>query len=68
MDRLRQFCAVVVLTFVLSFSAFAGEMATGAVSEPPSEQTSVTGEMATGCVDPVTEFGLTILQSLLSLF
>jgi hypothetical protein len=83
MNRLRQFCIVVVLTFALNFSAFAGEMATGVVQPPPPpppQAASVMGEMATGVtatdeesaetsvVDPVTAFTLDILQSLLSLF
>ena len=68
MNRLRQFCIVVVLTFLLGFSAFAGEMSTGIVSHPPPHQTLAEGDMAPGYVDPVTEFGLSILQSLLSLF
>jgi hypothetical protein len=83
MNRLHQFCGVVVLTFALSFSTFAGEMATGALPPPPPpppQTASVMGDMQCGFtatneestetsyVDPVTEFTLNILQGLLSLF
>jgi hypothetical protein len=82
MNRLRQFCATTILMFTLIFPTFAGEIATGVTqSSPPQQTESVTGEIATGIMatndtpntettsfDPVTEFGLSILQSLLALF
>ncbi len=82
MNRLRQFCVVVVLTFALNFSAFAGEMATGVVQPPPPppQSTSVMGDINCGVtatnetvtetsfVDPVTALTLNIVQGLLSLF
>jgi hypothetical protein len=82
MNRLRQFCAATVLTLVLVFTVFAGDMATGYVQPPPQQQQSAfSGDMATGdtatnltpitgatYIDPVTGHALSILQSLLSLF
>jgi hypothetical protein len=60
-----------ILTFTLTFSTFAGDIHCGVVSESPSQQTSVAGDMATGAtvtVDPITGLALDILQNLLSLF
>ena len=81
MKHLRQCCAAAVLTFALAFSAFSGEMECGAVSPPPNPPASITGDMATGITaadgrsstestfaDPVMDFTLNILQSVLSLF
>jgi hypothetical protein len=77
MKRLRQICAVTILTVSVTLSAFAGNINCGAVEPPPPETpSSVTGEMATGAtatnettyVDPVTGLALDILQSLLALF
>jgi len=80
MNRVRQFCAATVLTLVLTFAVFAGDMATGYVQTPP-QQSAVAGDMATGdtatdeissakpiSIDPVTGLALNILQSLLTLF
>ena len=67
MKHLRHFSVVTILTFMLTLSAFAGDMECGVVASPP-HQASVTGDMATGYVDPVTEFTLNVLQSLLSMF
>jgi hypothetical protein len=80
MKHLRHFCFASILSFLLTLSAFAGDINCGVVSPPP-EQTSVTGNMATGTtatsestsdenlfIDPVTGLALDILQSLLSLF
>jgi hypothetical protein len=81
MKHLRQLCAIAVLTFVLTSSAFAGNIECGDVPPPPVPPASATGDMATGItatngasstdaafVDPVTEITLNILQSVLSLF
>ena len=82
MNRLRQICAVTILTISVTLSAFAGNINCGVVEPPPPDPSaSVTGEMATGAtatndslsaetayVDPVTGLALDILQSLLSLF
>lgn len=81
MKPMRQLCAIAVLTFVFASSAAAGNIDCGAVSPPPDPPASITGEMATGAtstmgmsgtemasIDPLTEFTLSILQSLLSLF
>ncbi len=80
MKHLRHFCIASVLTFALTFSAFAGDINCGVVSPPPTPPAPLTGQMTTGVtatneessetsfVDPVTEFTLNILQGLLSLF
>jgi hypothetical protein len=82
MKHLRQFCAVTILTIVVTLSASAGNINCGVVAPPPPEQTtSAAGEMTTGAsatsetlsaetafVDPVTGLALGILQGLLSLF
>ena len=81
MKHLRQFCAIAVLTFALASSTFAGDIQCGVVEPSPNSQASMTGEMATGItatdrtssaetafVDPVTDFTLDILRSVLSLF
>jgi hypothetical protein len=63
MKKLQRFCAAVVLAFILTLSAFAGDIgmpgatATGDIQAP--------GVVA---LDPVTEAALSLLQSLLSLF
>jgi len=79
MKTLQRLCAVFVLTLALTMSAFAGDISTSVVSQPPSPEsqtiqgdmtTGYTGEMSTGVtsIDPVTEAALSLLQSLLSLF
>jgi hypothetical protein len=72
MNRVRRLCATTLLTVVLAASpALAGEMPQGLTSSSPSSGASVTGEMPQGLtstIDPVTEFALTLVQSLLSLF
>jgi hypothetical protein len=83
MKHLRQLCAVAVLTFALTLSAFAGDIHTGDIPPPPpiDPSKSIMGDMATGITavdgrssteatfaDPVTDFTLNILQSVLSLF
>lgn len=80
MKNLRRFCAAAVLTSVLAFSAFAGDISCPGVIPPPQPlmisetdtpgatstgETSVPGEVA---LDPVTEAALGLLQNLLSLF
>ena len=48
-----------------------GQMPGGITSTSPSSEASVIGEMPQGltsAIDPVTEFALTLVQSLLSLF
>ena len=81
MKPLRQLCATAVLTFALAFSSFAGTIDCGAVDPPPDPPASVTGDIDCGFmatngasstenafVDPVTEFTLNMLQTVLSLF
>jgi hypothetical protein len=84
MKHVRRFCATIVLTLALSFSAFAGDiLIPGATTQPtPQQKSSMTSAMpeaedsSTGdilipgadALDPVTQFTLSLLQSLLSLF
>ena len=80
MKSLRQFSITAVLTFAITISAFAGQMATGAVPPPPEPPATTTSEIVTGVtatdetgietafIDPITGIALNILQSLLALF
>ena len=83
MKNLRQFFIAVVLTFALALSAFAGDMSCpGVTNPPPPQQSSVTGDMpgpgatATGDMStpgmtafgPMTEFTLSLLQSVMFFF
>jgi hypothetical protein len=81
MKHLRQLCAIAVLTFALASSTFAGQIDCGVVDPPPNPPASVTGDMQCGFMttnemataedtfaDPVTDFTLNILQSVLSVF
>lgn len=72
MKTLRRFCTMFVLTLVLTLSAFAGDISTTVVSEPPppDSQTAATGEMSTSvtATDSVTAVALSLLQSLPPLF
>jgi len=72
MNWVRRTCATILLTVVLAASpALAGDMPGGVTSPSPSSDASLTGEMPQGltsAIDPVTEFTLSLLQSLLSLF
>jgi hypothetical protein len=81
MKHLRHFCLAVALTFALAAAALAGDINCGIVSLPsdpppasiveemPDGDTAKNGE-STGdsFADPLTEFTLSILQGLLSLF
>ena len=83
MKNLRQFCATLILTLALAFTAFAGEIGfPGSTNPPPKQQSSAAGDTqfpgATStddpsstdmtALDPVTEAALGLLRSLLSLF
>jgi hypothetical protein len=80
MKSLRHFCAITVLTFTLTLSAFAGTIECGTVPPPPSTQTATRNDLTTGItvidegsaetatIDPLTEFTLSILQTMLALF
>ena len=83
MKNFRKICAVAVLTLMIAFPTFAGEiLAPGVVEPQPTPQCSATGDIGmpgasvTGeilgpgmaALDPVTEAALDLLQSLLSLF
>ena len=80
MKRIQRLIATSVLTMALALCAVAGDMpapgATGHIPGPgvvepsPSPSTTVTGEMTTGvtATDPGTDFLLSLVQSLLSLF
>jgi hypothetical protein len=52
-------------------SALAGDMPLGITSSSPSPDASVTGHLpqgVTSVIDPLTEFTLSLLQSMLALF
>jgi len=78
MKNLRQFFPAVALTFVLTFSANAGEIQTGKTAPPPPP--TIAGEIQTGrpasepanggsaTVDPLGAIVLNILQGILSVF
>jgi hypothetical protein len=72
MRSFRISVAAGILTVVFAVSpAIAGQMPTGVTSPLPSPDASVTGDMpqgVTSAIDPVTDFALTLVQSLLSLF
>jgi hypothetical protein len=80
MRTLRQLCAASVLTLMLALSAFAGEMTTTIVSQPPPSSTSqatAEGQMTTGsagrieapgtATDSAVQAVLALVQSALSL-
>ena len=76
MKRIQRLMATFVLTMALALSAAAGDMPGPGIHLPPPS-TEATGNMPgpgvdttdfTSGIDPVTEFTLTLLQSLLSLF
>jgi putative hemolysin len=80
MKNLRQLCAVAVLTLMLAFSAYAGEMSYPVVPPPPQQQMAAgemdfpitaTGEAMSGeatGVDLWTGVALTLMRSALSVF
>ena len=84
MKHLRRFCAAIVLTLALSLSAVAGDiLIPGATTQPtpqprssmtsatPQSEDSSVGDIlipGANALDPMTEFTLSLLQSLLSLF
>jgi hypothetical protein len=82
MKHPRQLCVIVVLTFVLASSAFAGQIDCGDFPPPPpNPSASVMGDIQSGFmatnetsgtetafIDPVTDVTLNILQSVLSIF
>jgi hypothetical protein len=81
MKTLRRLCIVFVFTQLLALSAFAGDMSTSVVSQPPLPsglQAATTGDMSTGftgdistsvtATNPVITLALDLLQSLLPLF
>ncbi|MDT4955375.1 MAG: hypothetical protein QOJ02_3513 [Acidobacteriota bacterium] len=77
-----QLCVIIVLTFALASSAFAGQIDCGDFPPPPpNPSASVTGDIHSGFmttnetsgtettfIDPVTDVTLNILQSVLSIF
>ncbi|HEX8844946.1 MAG TPA: hypothetical protein VF791_09900 [Pyrinomonadaceae bacterium] len=75
---LRKTLAALVLTLTIALSAFAGEMPCPGVIDPPQNATVIEQEItgitdAMSCpgattLDPVTEFTLSLLQSVLSIF
>jgi hypothetical protein len=68
MKHLRQICAAVVLTCLLTAPSLAGDM-DFPIAPPQLLQTSATGNMGTSTTaDSVTKIMIEILQSLLPLF
>jgi hypothetical protein len=80
MRTFRQLCAAFVLTLTLALSAFAGDISTTVVSQPPPStsqaamtqgdiSTTVTGEISTGvtATDSATEFVLNLILGVFSL-
>jgi hypothetical protein len=70
MNKLRNFCAGLILTLALTVPTFAGNIeCPGVVDPPPPPAESVTGEIPNGVesTDPVTEFLLSVLGSILPL-
>jgi hypothetical protein len=78
MRTLRQLCAASVLTLMLALSAFAGEMTTTIVSQPPPPSTSQgtaegqmtigsTGRIETPVTNSAVQAVLALVQSALSL-
>ncbi len=80
MKNLRQLCAALALTFMLTLSASAGEIQIGFASPPPTTSSATTGGIETGAASTtttssqsadtasITETVLNLLQSVLSLF
>jgi hypothetical protein len=84
MKSLQRLCALIALTLVLTLTAFAGEMSTGAGSAPPPpppppQSSMMDGQMETPLnadeasneatsLSPGAEIGLSLLQSVLALF
>ncbi len=81
MRTFQRFCAAFVLTLMLALPAFAGDISTGIVSQPPPStsqaattqgdiSTTVAGDISTGvtATNPVTEMTLNLILSVLSLF
>jgi hypothetical protein len=81
MKHLRQFCVSAALTLALTLSAFAGTIDCGSVPPPPPQETTLSGDIECGfvmtnetsstetaSVDPMADFTLNILQSVLALF
>jgi hypothetical protein len=56
MKTLRRLCATFVLALALALSAFAGEIQTTVVSQPPppESQVTTTGEISTGVTGEMT--------------
>lgn len=78
MRKLQQLCMAGVFTLVLTTASFAGEIATGGLTQPPPDESSPTtlGGTQTGpgvqdpeaISDPVADIALNLLQTMLSVF
>ncbi len=69
MKQLKLTTAATILTLVLSFSAFAGEMGTGFVDVPPPTTSATTASTTTASsqgvtVNPLTQLILVLLNLL----
>lgn len=77
MRNLRQLCAAVVLTLVVTAHTFAGDMHTLAIDPPPPPPAETEGQMDTTVegqihttssdTDPISDVALGLLQGVLSL-
>jgi hypothetical protein len=78
MKNIRQLCATVALTLIFAFHTYAGQMETLIVTPPPPPSVTTDGQIGTGfadhstndsseAVNPIMQFTLNVLQSVLSL-
>lgn len=76
MKSLRNLCIAVALAFVMTLTAFAGEMTTTVADPPPSVETdgemttTVAGQIQPGvseAIDPFAGAAISLLQSVLPL-
>ena len=81
MKTLQQLCMAGVFTLVLTTATFAGDIATGGITQPPpppppASSTIMQGDIETGpsvqnsqaTSDSVTDIALNLLQTMLALF
>lgn len=73
MKRLRQLCVACVFTLQLTTTAFAGDIQTPGITQPPPPPNALSattaGDIATGGMsDSVADIALDLLQTMLSVF
>lgn len=65
MNCFRQLCAVSMMSLMMAFSAFAGQMSCPVASpSPPTDLTVVAGDLGTS----IAEITLNLMQGVLALF